>query len=540
MGPDGGWATNRYYNTDMYANLAVDVIAKHARENRNRAAATQQPLFLYMAFQNSHAPYQCPTKYTTDVYPNLPVNGSQWCFNGMVTAMDNSVGKIVDALKTNGLYENTIIVYSSDNGGPASMANNLPLRGAKFGVFEGSFRVPAFVHSPLLPPAVVGKSSDATIFMSDWYVTFAKLAGVDPELVHNKSGPVVPDGMDIWDAVLGAGESPPLPSPRTMIVHEFDQQQKIYAIRDGDWKLIWGKIGDTTWIPDVSQFGKCSTLLPPRAAEEGDVPTAADVGATGTASASASASASAGDEGKEQRSESKVVVCTATSPCLFNVIKDPTEHVSGLATAAANPDIVQRLNKTLYDYVAHRYTGGLDVAKTSEEVYCEFVKRERWLRPYDDLPHPPTPPPTLPPPLPAASVKRLTGTWAQHWGESGKADEWIAVAVEQATAQITATIVNCSNCCWSTATGAVTAPPSKTGARTHAAGSTRIRIRMSSGEQLETFGLSTVVTPTHSCVKREIGIVVEATSSQHWPLGLAIEFRSGAAEAWSTWVKVKE
>ena len=82
------------------------------------------------------------------------------------------------------------------------------------------------------------------------------------------SGPVAPDGLDVWGAIVGvssrrnpqallvtsglfltdclwlqAAETPPVVSPRTMIVHEFDEYQGIFAIRSGKWKLIWGNIG---------------------------------------------------------------------------------------------------------------------------------------------------------------------------------------------------------------------------------------------------------------------------------------------------------
>ena len=158
------------------------------------------------------------------MYPQYPAQGSRRCFNGMVTAMDEAVGAIVGELKSSQLYGNSIIVYSSDNGGPAQRSNNLPLRGAKFGAFEGSSRVPALVHSPLLPSAVVGKISEQTIYIADWYVTFAKLAGVAPSLL-SESGPVPPDGIDIWSTLLGAGGSPPSSSPRSFIVHEYDTVQ---------------------------------------------------------------------------------------------------------------------------------------------------------------------------------------------------------------------------------------------------------------------------------------------------------------------------
>ena len=67
-----------------------------------------------MAFQNSHAPYQCPQSYL-DQYaehqPHWNETGSRRCFNAMVTALDESVGRITSALKSSGLYENAILVY---------------------------------------------------------------------------------------------------------------------------------------------------------------------------------------------------------------------------------------------------------------------------------------------------------------------------------------------------------------------------------------------------------------------------------------------
>ena len=115
---------NHVYNTHMYAAEAKRIILEHG------ATSPDNPLFLYMAFQNCHAPYQAPDEYQ-DMYPGLPKGKSQRCFNAMVTAMDESVGVIVDALKQGGLYNDTVLIWTADNGGPAKMANNWPLRGAK-------------------------------------------------------------------------------------------------------------------------------------------------------------------------------------------------------------------------------------------------------------------------------------------------------------------------------------------------------------------------------------------------------------------------
>ena len=91
----------------MYAAEAKRIILDHGTKSPDN------PLFLYMAFQNCHAPYQVPDKYQ-DMYPGLPKGKSQRCFNAMVTAMDESVGVIVDALKQGGLYNDTVLIWTAE------------------------------------------------------------------------------------------------------------------------------------------------------------------------------------------------------------------------------------------------------------------------------------------------------------------------------------------------------------------------------------------------------------------------------------------
>jgi arylsulfatase A-like enzyme len=84
---------------------------------------------------------------------------------GMVTAIDKAVETIKNALDANGMTENTIIIFSSDNGGQpiSGAANNLPLRGGKNTWFEGGMRVPSFVYSPLFAGSITPNT------INDWY-----------------------------------------------------------------------------------------------------------------------------------------------------------------------------------------------------------------------------------------------------------------------------------------------------------------------------------------------------------------------------------
>ena len=94
-----------------------------------------------------HTPLQVPKVYQ-DLYRDSVADVRRQKYLGMVTAMDDAVVNITQALKESGLYENTIIVFFSDNGGPIMKgANNWPLKWGKGTVFEGGTRTPAFVHS---------------------------------------------------------------------------------------------------------------------------------------------------------------------------------------------------------------------------------------------------------------------------------------------------------------------------------------------------------------------------------------------------------
>ena len=93
---------------------------------------------------------------------------------GTVTALDEAVGDIIEALKTEGLFDNTVILFSSDNGGAGDKYNK-PLRGRKEFMYEGGVRVVGVLSSPMIQNQ--GSVFNGLIHVSDWFSSFLNLAG---------------------------------------------------------------------------------------------------------------------------------------------------------------------------------------------------------------------------------------------------------------------------------------------------------------------------------------------------------------------------
>ena len=105
-------------------------------------------------------------------------------YNAMHFSVDRVFANLTQALTKKGVMNNTIIVVSADNGGTSEHggqvpgSSNFPLRGHKYSFFDGGCRGSAFVHSPLLPAELRGTRSRSLLHITDWYVTFCKLAGL--------------------------------------------------------------------------------------------------------------------------------------------------------------------------------------------------------------------------------------------------------------------------------------------------------------------------------------------------------------------------
>eukprot|EP01008_Symbiontida_sp_HLA12_P002293 NODE_370_length_960_cov_207.169654_g363_i0.p1 GENE.NODE_370_length_960_cov_207.169654_g363_i0~~NODE_370_length_960_cov_207.169654_g363_i0.p1 ORF type:complete len:305 (+),score=56.67 NODE_370_length_960_cov_207.169654_g363_i0:106-915(+) len=188
----------------------------------------------------------------------------------MHSAVDSVVTNVTNALKTKGMYANTVFILSTDNGGtfehtgvvPGS--SNYPLRGHKYSYFEGGIRGAAFVHSPLLPQSVVGTRTMAgPMHISDWYATFCALAGISADDGYEKA-PL--DGVNIWPLIVGNT------TVRPAVAWQGGPGQgelmygigggKAGALRKGPYKLIvGGQAGKTDgWS---AQYPGSTPIVPP-------------------------------------------------------------------------------------------------------------------------------------------------------------------------------------------------------------------------------------------------------------------------------------
>ena len=200
------------YTTHLITAEACKVIATTERA---------KPLFLYVPFNGVHSPFQVPDSY---LKPYGALKGNRQKLAGMLAAVDEAIGKIEAALKEAGRLENTLIVFSSDNGGPPP-GDNTPLRDFKGTIFEGGTRAAAFAAWPGRIPA--DKRVTQPMHMVDWYPTLIKLAGGTLE----QKLPI--DGLDVWP-MLTKGAA----SPHDAILSVSTQGPSRAAVRMGDWKLI--------------------------------------------------------------------------------------------------------------------------------------------------------------------------------------------------------------------------------------------------------------------------------------------------------------
>lgn len=211
--------------TDLFTDWACEYIAAQAKE--------PEPYFLYLAYNAPHTPIQPPRDWLTRVQKRQPdMSERRAKLVALIEHMDAGIGKVVKAIEQSGSQDNTLIIFTSDNGGQTDVgANNGALRGAKQQMYEGGLRVPMCAVWP--GEITPGSKSNRLALTMDLFPTVCAAAGIadDTRAI---------DGRSILPTLRGKQQEP---------VRKFNfwtrreggnryMGKTIWAVRQGDWKLL--------------------------------------------------------------------------------------------------------------------------------------------------------------------------------------------------------------------------------------------------------------------------------------------------------------
>jgi arylsulfatase A-like enzyme len=219
------------YITDLLGARAVDAVNGYAR--------SRQPFLLSLHFNAPHWPWEAPGDEAESKRVRASNlfdldGGTQKTYQRMIEAMDAQIGRVLQALATNGLASNTIVVFTSDNGGER-FADTWPFTGRKTELLEGGLRIPSIVSWPAGIPK--GRTSDQVSITMDWMPTLLAAAGGAPDPAY------APDGVNLLPHLTQNAA----PVARTLYWRYKANAQR--AMRDGDFKYL--KILDNTFLFNV-------------------------------------------------------------------------------------------------------------------------------------------------------------------------------------------------------------------------------------------------------------------------------------------------
>jgi len=204
------------YATDAFGREAAAYVERHKGK----------PWMLYLAFNAVHTPMDATSERLTK-FAGIK-DKTRRTYAAMMSAMDDNIGRVIQALKDSGQYENTLVTFISDNGGPTmngvtvNGSSNGPLRGSKRTTLEGGIRVPFVVSWPArLKPAVY----QPMVSQLDLHATALAAAGVPAKPAWKL------EGVDLLPYLAGENQA----SPHDALYWRFGEQM---AVRIGDWKLV--------------------------------------------------------------------------------------------------------------------------------------------------------------------------------------------------------------------------------------------------------------------------------------------------------------
>ena len=310
LGTETDWSFNGTFSSFSFTDKAVEIVKQHGQAHRDSADAA--PFFMYLAYQNVHWPLECPDIYTKPFESNPSDARKVIC--GLAAALDDGIGNVTQALKDEGLYDNTILIFSSDNGGPTdgnegTQSNNYPLRGGKNTLWEGGTRVASCLSGPGVQS---NKVWNGKMHVTDWMFTLMEAAGGKSAIPTDDFQ--LGDGMSVWEALSSVGES-----PRNWVLTEAHADNMTHhgnGLIVGDMKIVLtgstNPANENGWFP------------PP-----GQDPTKVDYTVNCGGPAPATPPPCSSDY------------------CLFNITADPCEYYN---IAAQHPDILATLVKELQPY----------------------------------------------------------------------------------------------------------------------------------------------------------------------------------------------
>ena len=211
--------------TDLFTDWTIDFLKKQSQ-------GSEKPFFMYLAYNAPHTPIQPPAEWLSRVQkrePNMTERRAKLV--ALIEHMDDGIGKVMQSLKDTGLDKNTLVIFSSDNGGQINVgANNGATRDGKQSMYEGGLRVPTIAVWPDMIDA--GTQTDRIGMTMDLYPTICDVAKADFD--HTI------DGISLLPTFLGKSQST---DDRDLFFHRREGGNRyagltINAIRRGKWKLL--------------------------------------------------------------------------------------------------------------------------------------------------------------------------------------------------------------------------------------------------------------------------------------------------------------
>jgi arylsulfatase A-like enzyme len=249
------------YLTDRLTDEALRVIDR----------AGDQPFFLYLAHHAPHTPMEAKAADVSHFEAKLQPgqNHQNAVCAAMVKSLDDSVGRVLDHLKKRGLEQNTLLIFTSDNGGyigtekaqPMPVTSNAPLRSGKGALYEGGIRVPLIVRWPSVTPEAA-ECRQPVILMDLYHTLAATVRGEKP------NEPT--DGVDLKDLLQNPGNAINRGALYFHYPHYYPTTTPVSAVRAGDWKLLEyledGRLELYNLRDDISEKNDLTAQMPDKAA----------------------------------------------------------------------------------------------------------------------------------------------------------------------------------------------------------------------------------------------------------------------------------